>query len=62
MLGDVLVFRRGGGGHVALYVGEDEEAFHVLGGNQADRCASRDSPARGSMQRGGRPTASFRQA
>jgi uncharacterized protein (TIGR02594 family) len=37
MLGDVLVFRRGGGGHVALYVGEDEEAFHVLGGNQADR-------------------------
>lgn len=38
MLGDVLVFRRaGGGGHVGLYVGEDANAFHVLGGNQADR-------------------------
>lgn len=36
-LGDVLVFRRAGGGHVGLYVGEDEEAFHLLGGNQADR-------------------------
>jgi uncharacterized protein (TIGR02594 family) len=37
MLGDVLVFTRAGGGHVALYVGEDAEAFHVLGGNQGDR-------------------------
>ncbi len=37
MLGDVLVFRRpGGGGHVGLYAGEDEGAFHVLGGNQSD--------------------------
>ena len=40
-LGDVLVFWRGvaGGfnGHVGLYVGEDTEAFHVLGGNQSDR-------------------------
>ena len=35
-LGDVLVFAREGGGHVALYVGEDDAAFHVLGGNQAD--------------------------
>lgn len=35
-LGDVLVFKRQGGGHVGLYVGEDEEAFHVLGGNTAD--------------------------
>lgn len=36
-LGDVLVFARDkGGGHVGLYVGEDETAFHVLGGNQAD--------------------------
>jgi uncharacterized protein (TIGR02594 family) len=36
-LGDVLVFARPkGGGHVGLYVGEDETAFHVLGGNQAD--------------------------
>jgi uncharacterized protein (TIGR02594 family) len=36
MLGDVLVFIRKGGGHVALYVGEDSTTFHVLGGNQSD--------------------------
>ena len=36
MLGDVLVFTRKGGGHVGLYVGEDKEAYHVLGGNQSD--------------------------
>lgn len=36
-LGDTLVFRRAGGGHVGLYVGEDSDAFHVLGGNQSDR-------------------------
>jgi uncharacterized protein (TIGR02594 family) len=36
MLGDVLTFTRNGGGHVALYVGEDEGAFHILGGNQSD--------------------------
>lgn len=36
-LGDVLVFRRSGGGHVGLYVGEDPDAYHVLGGNQNDR-------------------------
>ncbi len=36
-LGDVLVFVRPGGGHVGLYVGEDEDAYHVLGGNQGDR-------------------------
>lgn len=36
MLGDVLVFVRQGGGHVALYVGEDAAAFHILGGNQSD--------------------------
>lgn len=35
-LGDVLVFRRNGGGHVGLYVGEDATAYHVLGGNQSD--------------------------
>ena len=35
-LGDVLVFSRGSGGHVGLYVGEDATAFHVLGGNQGD--------------------------
>lgn len=37
MLGDVLVFQRTGGGHVALYVGEDSEAFHCGGGNQSDQ-------------------------
>lgn len=36
MLGDVLTFQRPGGGHVGIYVGEDEEAYHVLGGNQGD--------------------------
>lgn len=35
-MGDVLVFKRNGGGHVGLYVGEDTTHFHVLGGNQAD--------------------------
>jgi uncharacterized protein (TIGR02594 family) len=35
-LGDILVFKRNGGGHVALYVGEDDECYHCLGGNQAD--------------------------
>ena len=36
-LSDVLVFtRNGGGGHVGLYVAEDEHCFHVLGGNQGD--------------------------
>jgi uncharacterized protein (TIGR02594 family) len=34
MLGDALVFNRNGGGHVGLYVGEDADAYHVLGGNQ----------------------------
>ncbi len=37
MLGDVLVFERKGGGHVGLYVGEDNNYFYVLGGNQKDR-------------------------
>lgn len=36
MLGDVLTFRRSGGGHVALYVGEDDLCYHILGGNQGD--------------------------
>jgi len=36
-LGDVLAFTRpNGGGHVGLYIAEDDEAFHVLGGNQGD--------------------------
>lgn len=36
MLGDVLVFSRGKGGHVGLYAGEDATAYHVLGCNQDD--------------------------
>lgn len=36
MFGDVLVFGRDGGGHVGLYIGEDGECYHVLGGNQSD--------------------------
>lgn len=36
MLGDVIVFERDKGGHVALYVGEDETSFHILGGNQGN--------------------------
>lgn len=36
MLGDVLVFTRAGGGHVAIYVGEDAACWHCLGGNQGD--------------------------
>lgn len=36
MLADILVFSRGSGGHVGLYVGEDETSYHVLGGNQGD--------------------------
>lgn len=36
-LGDVLVFPRGKGGHVALYVGEDPTHYHILGGNQQDQ-------------------------
>lgn len=37
--GAVLVFQRQGGGHVGFYVGEDDRAYHVLGGNQGD-CVS----------------------
>jgi uncharacterized protein (TIGR02594 family) len=35
-LGDILTFVREGGGHVALYIGEDPVAYHILGGNQHD--------------------------
>lgn len=35
--GDVLTFTRPGGGHVGLYVGEDDSCFHVLGGNESDQ-------------------------
>ena len=36
-LGDILVFKRDGGGHVGFYVAEDTNYFHVLGGNQSDQ-------------------------
>lgn len=36
MLGDVLVFKRPQGGHVALYIGEDKLYYYCLGGNQSD--------------------------
>ena len=41
MLGDILTFIRktptgAKAGHVAIYVGEDETAYHTLGGNQSD--------------------------
>ena len=34
--GAVLVFTRPGGGHVGFYVGEDDNHYHVLGGNQSN--------------------------
>lgn len=47
MLGDVLTFKRSGGGHVALYVGEDGSAYHCLGGNQSDKvCFTRIAKSR----------------
>jgi hypothetical protein len=36
-LGTILVFSRGSGGHVGVYMGEDSTHYHVLGGNQSDR-------------------------
>lgn len=36
MLGDTLVFKRPGGGHVGLCVGQDKDCYHVMGGNQGD--------------------------
>lgn len=36
MLGDILTFKRNGGGHVGIYVGEDDVCYHVLGGNQSN--------------------------
>ncbi len=52
MLGDVLTFIRktntgAKAGHVAMYVGEDEAAYHVIGGNQSDCvCITRIAKAR----------------
>lgn len=36
MLGDILTFKRDGGGHVGIYVGEDKDCYHILGGNQGN--------------------------
>lgn len=36
MRGDVMVFDRHGGGHVAFYVSEDAHTYHCIGGNQSD--------------------------
>jgi uncharacterized protein (TIGR02594 family) len=44
MLSDVLVFARGTSGHVGLYVGEDKDCFHVLGGNQGDAVSIKRIP------------------
>lgn len=46
MLGDVLVFPRGKGGHVALYVGEDDTHYHILGANQGDAVSIVRKPKR----------------
>lgn len=35
-VGDIATFTRTGGGHVGFLVGQDDECFHVLGGNQGD--------------------------
>ncbi len=36
MLADVLTFERPGGGHVGLYIGEEENHYCIYGGNQND--------------------------
>lgn len=46
MLGDVLVFSRGSGGHVAQYVGEDAQYWHILGGNQSNAVTIMRKPKR----------------
>lgn len=34
--GAVLIFERGSGGHVGFAIGQEDEHFYVLGGNQSD--------------------------
>jgi uncharacterized protein (TIGR02594 family) len=47
VLGDVLTFKRKGGGHVGIYVGETLDSYYVLGGNQSDKvCMTRIAKAR----------------
>lgn len=44
--GAVLVFKRDGGGHVGNYISEEDDYFHVLGGNQGNKvCIKRISKA-----------------
>ena len=60
--GAILVFKRPGGGHVGMYVSEDETTYRVLGGNQSNsvnitrieksRCVARRWP-RGVKYTGG---------
>lgn len=35
-VGDTLIFKRPGGGHVGFYVAESKTTYHVLGGNQSN--------------------------
>ena len=45
--GDVLVFKRPGGGHVGFYAGEDAGTYYVLGGNQGNSvCITRIAKTR----------------
>lgn len=39
LLGCVLVFLRNGGGHVGIYIAEDNANYYVLGGNTGDQVA-----------------------
>jgi uncharacterized protein (TIGR02594 family) len=63
-LGDVVVFLRPGGGHVGLYLGEDDGAYAVLGGNTADAVGiawiekTRLQGARAPLYKIGRPASS----
>ncbi len=34
--GAIMVFKRDGGGHVGLYIGEDQTHYHILGANQSN--------------------------
>lgn len=34
--GAIMVFSREGGGHVGFYVSEDDDTYHILGGNQSN--------------------------
>ena len=36
IIGAVLIFERGSGGHVGFAIGQDDAHFYVLGGNQFD--------------------------